>query len=644
MKKILLFILAIGVGGATIAQTINTKPVSFKAPTQELLMEAPASNAGVMGEGETPESYQKSINGVNATFIPIGNAGNAYSTAFNGRTYLWADPTINSVVFTHRMTGGTEVEGNSRVSYDVSTDGGATWQVNNQVYAPTGPDAGTGFPENAGRYPQGGIINPEGNTDPANTYYTYAATAMNGTNNNWGGYGLGSNMLTNLPPTATQANLTSEGDTWRLIPNSFHITQQGVAWYMDESSKYSAAADAYEYTGEIYIGKGVMVDGVVSYEEELVGFLDPLEAFNDMKIAFAPDGQTGYILGMAENIGDPVPFTNYHPILMKTTDGGENWGDPIDVQLGGEDGIESIKNYLPDSIITQMEGWEDWDGDRDILWFNMGFHADMVVDAMGNPYIVGMVTLATEDGWFPQIGSEFAIYSEDGGTTWDADELWSHIWWEGTVGDLPVYNRPQASIDYDGYNIFYSWLDSEVDQAEENDRPNIYCIGYDVEDHAYTEVVNVTYFTAAWNRAFYGSMSYYVFKISSEAFEIPFQYVEFTSPDVPTDPVNYWYINDFVMSPVDVPEIGQNAIDFTVGQNFPNPATNNTEILVNIKTDLPIELSVSNMLGQRVHSDVITSGAQAHAFHVNVSNFDPGMYLYTVKIGNQITTKKMLVE
>jgi len=644
MKKILLFILAIGVGGATIAQTINTKPVSPKAFQQQYLMEAPSSNLSVITEQEKPESYQKSVNGVNADFIPIGSAGNAYSNAFGAKACLWADPVLNSVTFTHRMTGGTEVEGNSRVSYDISTDGGATWQVDNQVYTPTGPDAGTGYPDNAGRYPMGGIINPAGNTDPANAYYSYFLTSMDGTNNNWGAYGYGSNMLTNLPPTATQTNLSSGDDTWRLLPSAFNITQDGVAWYVDESAQYSASDDAYNYTGEIILAKGGIVDGEIEYEEELYGFLDAGDSFNDFRIAFTPDGQTGYICALVRYDGDVV---NYHPVLLKTTNGGEDWSDPIDVPFGGEDGIEVIKNYIPDTIITLMEGWEDWDGDRDELNFMMGFDCGLVVDAMGNPYIVGMVALGgneNADGWFPQLGTEWAVYSKDGGTTWDADPLWDQIWWDGEVGTLPVYNRPQASISYDGKNIFYSWLDSEADQAEENDRPNIYVIGYDVDDDSYSETVNVTYFTQAWNKAFMGTMSYYVFKVSDYAFEIPFIYNEFTTQDVPTDPVNFWYINNFVLSPVAVAEIAGIGVDFTVGQNFPNPATYTTEILVNVKTDLPIELSISNMLGQRVHSDVVISNAQAHAFRVNVSDFDPGLYLYTIKIGTQITTKKMLVE
>ncbi len=187
-------------------------------------------------------------------------------------------------------------------------------------------------------------------------------------------------------------------------------------------------------------------------------------------------------------------------------------------------------------------------------------------------------------------------------------------------------------------------MDSEADQAEENDRPNIYLSGYDIEDGVYTGVENVTYFTQAWNKAFFGSQSYYVFKHSNESFEVPFTYTEFTQPDVPTDPVNYWYIDDYILTPVAVPEFDDSKISFVVGQNYPNPANHTTEILVSADTDLPIELTVSNMLGQVVHRDGVNSRAHNHSFRVNVADLDPGLYLYSVKIGNQSVTKKMLVE
>ena len=88
----------------------------------------------------------------------------------------------------------------------------------------------------------------------------------------------------------------------------------------------------------------------VVYEEELVDALAYLDGINDTKIVFAPDGQTGYILIMSDSESDPQPYTSYHPILMKTTDGGETWGDPIHVLLGGEDGMESLKNYWSAAI------------------------------------------------------------------------------------------------------------------------------------------------------------------------------------------------------------------------------------------------------------------------------------------------------
>ena len=187
------------------------------------------------------------MNGRDVTFIKIGSAGNAYGFYGNPRTYIWADPAINSIVYTHRMLGGTEMQGNSRIAYDVSTDGGATWTTDVQVYTPLGE--GSPYPQAAGRYPQGGIINPEGNTDPANAYYTYMIATLDNSNGAWGGYGYGVNPLTETdPPHPTQTNLTSADGYYRLIPDAFHITPQAVAWYVDPSYEYDGAN--YNYTGD----------------------------------------------------------------------------------------------------------------------------------------------------------------------------------------------------------------------------------------------------------------------------------------------------------------------------------------------------------------------------------------------------------
>ena len=86
------------------------------------------------------------------------------------------------------------------------------------------------------------------------------------------------------------------------------------------------------------------------------------------------------------------------------------------------------------------------------------------------------------------------------------------------------------------------------------------------------------------------------------------------------------------------------ALNFTVKQNVPNPAVNNTTITVGTEVTGAINLSVSNLLGQVVYQENVTTNSHIHTFNVNVSNYDSGIYFYTVEIGNNSITKKMLVK
>ncbi len=648
MKKLLLTVLAFAIGLSSFSQTRHVVR-STKAPNTELLPEkAPQQSARTIMAIEKPVAKTKIINGVSATFVPIGQAGNAYGFYINPRTYLWADPNLNSVVFTHRMTGGTEVEGNSRVSYDVSTDGGATWETNTQVYTPLGP--GPQYPEAAGRYPQGGIINPEGNTDPANAHYTYFITTIINTNDIWGGYAYGSNVLTETDPSApSQVNLGFEPGFYRTVADAFTITQQGVAWYIEPSQEYDGAD--FIYTGDLILGRGEMEDGEIIYEEGLLSFLEPDDGINDSKIAFAPDGQTGYMLIMSNSDSDPQPYTNYHPILLKTTDGGDSWGDPIQVQFGGEDGIESIKYYWSDETIESLDAYGPG-FNRDEIYYNMGYQSDIIVDGQGNPHVTGLITLATDDGiWYPGEGymATWHVYSDDGGDTWNADALYDNIFFDGLPAGLIQYNRPYAASTMDGHYLFFSWIDTDLEGAEENVNPNIFVVGYDSEDNTYYDggVQNVTAFSTYWFSAFYGSMSQYVFAEENGDIwdcEIPFVFTEYTVPGDPAAEMNFYYIKGYTMPmPVGI-DSHEGLANFAVSQNSPNPAVTSTSILVTTETVGVINLRVSNILGQVVHQESVSNSALAHTFNVNVSNLESGIYFYTVEIGDSSITKKMLVK
>ena len=87
------------------------------------------------------------------------------------------------------------------------------------------------------------------------------------------------------------------------------------------------------------------------------------------------------------------------------------------------------------------------------------------------------------------------------------------------------------------------------------------------------------------------------------------------------------------------------ALTFEVAQNIPNPADNRTTIVVNTQKTGQIQLAISNLLGQVVYTDVDMGNTMGtKAFNVHVSDFESGLYFYTITMGNNSVTKKMLVE
>ncbi len=496
--------------------------------------------------------------GRDLTFINIGQSGNAMGYYNNPRTYIWADPRINSVVFTQRMTGpGNIVEGNGRIAYDVSWNGGAngSWTSNIQVYTPLEPGSGE-YPVAAGRYPQGGIMNPPGNTDPDNAYYTYFIATIDYSNpcsETWGGLAHGVNGLTNVfPPAPTQTNLTTDEEIGNAVPDAFTITQDGEAFMVQPNMLECDGGNEYP-DGYIQVWHGIWdeEENDLLYEVELYEVSAPSEWWNDQKVAFSPDGQTGYICIMTNSDSDPLEYNGYHPTLLKTIDGGDSWDGPYEVALGGYDGIDSIKTYWPDEWLLQVPDYANG-FDRDTVWYNMGYHLDMVVDAYGNPHLTGIIGPATPSGsWYPT--TTWHLYSSDGGETWEAVPLYNNLTFDGEVGGanaINIYNRPQISSDITGKFIFISCLDTDFTGVTDNNQPDIFMCSYDVDKDEYTDMVNLTEFTPAWLIAFEGSQSHYVFSEvdgTTVTCTVPFVYMELGKDEMQEYdgglPVNFWYID-----------------------------------------------------------------------------------------------------
>lgn len=83
--------------------------------------------------------------------------------------------------------------------------------------------------------------------------------------------------------------------------------------------------------------------------------------------------------------------------------------------------------------------------------------------------------------------------------------------------------------------------------------------------------------------------------------------------------------------------------EITLG-NYPNPFNPNTTIYFTLKSASEVEVTVYNVLGQKVVT-LVEGFKQAGTYDVNfdASKLSSGMYIYRLQTGNQIITRKMLL-
>ena len=79
--------------------------------------------------------------------------------------------------------------------------------------------------------------------------------------------------------------------------------------------------------------------------------------------------------------------------------------------------------------------------------------------------------------------------------------------------------------------------------------------------------------------------------------------------------------------------------------NYPNPFTGTTSINVNLNNSAQVSLVVNSLTGQvvsTVNYGVMGTGAQTLTF--DASNLTSGIYFYTLTIGDQKATNKMIIK
>jgi hypothetical protein len=120
--------------------------------------------------------------------------------------------------------------------------------------------------------------------------------------------------------------------------------------------------------------------------------------------------------------------------------------------------------------------------------------------------------------------------------------------------------------------------------------------------------------------------------------------------------VSYFYMDDntFATADFNIMYAGgctptnikqQASITFENMNFYPNPATSNGTIDVQLNEIAKLDITILNSVGQTVFSTSVSGNTGSNKVNVDLNTLSSGLYFYQVKIGNsKIVTKKFAIE
>ncbi|MCX6292041.1 MAG: T9SS type A sorting domain-containing protein [Bacteroidetes bacterium] len=660
MKKSLLIALAVTLAVSVTAQRRMLNPSNrLTLPNKMSLVKEPVqSHSSILPK--TFLNQRRGVLGTNHTqsTIQLGDAASALGCFGIAHSNLWYDPDLNSIAFIHRNNPAIYGNNTSFILYDYSTDGGNTWSSNQ------GPVYGDSTNLHRGRYPSGLLANPGLGTTATDGYVAAEGPAINATT--WFGRYYG---VSNLGGAS----------------HAFHYDSLAYICWPDNMF-------TVKYTGDIWkVGKMYSNDGNTTFLDTIVITHGVWNSTNsdydfteyhrymptnpdlgepvDLDIAFDDFGSTGYIAMSTNNdpIYDIYADSTLYLSVLKTTDGGINW-NWANACPGRPDIIDVYKLVNP-VLANDPSGTAS---------YGLNFDQDVVVDAGGNLHVLTGICLS--QGFSVYTGDSlwgmFDIYTTDQGSTWKVQKLDRPVTSRGTFGDPNVASnptnnqdgRPFAARNADGSKLFFCWFDTDTVQygtqadGHNNKSPDLHAIAYDVNTNLWTDTMNLTRNDAdASGLCTYGNGSYYVIDSASTGttFSIPVVFQQLQDALSTGLPTTFWYVKNAnvhfpatnTLTPLTVGCVTNgvqtvaNTNAFSVSANYPNPFSGATSIDVNLEKASDVSVEVSNLLGQVISMTKYSNlNSGMHTLTIDAHKLSSGIYMYKVKAGNEVVTRKMTIE
>ena len=646
MKKLLLIGLALGIsfGGFSQKKAFKSNKEFAKNNTQT---ETEFSFNKQTSEFQPRAVELKSGKEALLDRYELGKSGNIYSVLTSYQRSMAYDVASNTILGTFRADPNTYPDANTTgtMMAHLSSDGGQTW---NHVMT-LNPEAGS---EYALRYPSGVIYNPDGSANIDELYTVQAGPSHD--NGTWDKTFYAVSQTTGDNQSAFYYIWESENDWARS-----GMTTVGDAVY-NHGQDYTATADNMGLNQTYKQHVGTTDDASTGFDWEYNAVTpDWLEdaghsvALYTTWAAWSNDGSIGY-MWMVGVSNDSYDYGVYQPQIMYTTDAGDSWDE---IELNLEDNAALIE-FLP--------AWEDASGNPGTVRpsFLTGDRTyPGVVDYEGKLHLFSNVFGSSKGDVLNPDNGYWVVGDIQGGHIFDfvvdADGIQDVIFVDSIMtaesaadafGDVGWDHRLQASKSADEKKIFAVWTDDADSDDGTVKNPDIFAWGYNAETHGVTEAVNFTE-----NDLYAGFYFYpYVSELTPQVdgfYNIPISTTltpsEFAAND-PLAPCTHTFVsgigftdNDFIIGIYDN-SVAKNSI--SVSQNNPNPFNGSTSINVTTETSTPVMVEVSNIMGQTVYTFNAGTVNGTKKITLNSNNMEAGVYFYTVIVGNESMTKKMIVK
>ena len=521
MKKIILFILVYITTMNAVAQSGVTSKLNRTATfirqlkASELKQAATYSNPA---PNEQPESLAKESNGTSAiSWSLLCGSMNVYGMLSNQSRPLQVNPALNAVSFIHRKSDSytpyPQANSNSgNIVAEISNDWGLHWDSTCIWSDPT----------NGGRYPQGALYNPPGNTNIANAYVVGCGPVVS--NNAFTGDWYASKAL-GVPGSAafnpTASTVTGAQQFLSFTQTVYPVNQAPHGWSMqgftavDNGPVRSLAlidddnTDVNTMRGAMLV-KGNFNAGVFNWTTDSIIPNVVIQSGGNrqfstkVQMAWNQSGTVGYVVIIGALNSSVGSNRGLQPIVYKTSNSGQSWSlipginfnAPANASvlrpLAGVDGDPTLKIPYVDDFDMAVDK-------------NNNLHLGLILASTASShddslqYISQFTTSINpndEYKWKHIPGNRPYLYDfiGDGSQAWKyylVDSLSSEgpgsvagssgfndNPWDISSGDkIAVDSRLQMSRTADGAFIMYSWAESDssfiAGSKKWNIQPNI---------------------------------------------------------------------------------------------------------------------------------------------------------------------------